>query len=77
MTMRIYLSSFYPLICTNKGRKAVEEFNLPPYIDGSCRREPDFENEYPVKENKCGNNNKLGQTPFTKPNHAVNFKAAS
>ena len=25
----------------------VEEHGLPPYVDDSCRREPDFESEYP------------------------------
>ncbi|RYC70029.1 hypothetical protein [Spirosoma sordidisoli] len=43
----IYLVSYRP-ICQNKaGRQAVKLFNYPPYIDGSCRREPDFESNYP------------------------------
>lgn len=32
---------------TEIGMRAVKEYNYPPFIDASCRREPDFENEYP------------------------------
>jgi hypothetical protein len=52
--MTRYLTSFYPLCCTAKGRKAIEDNpELRPYIDGSCRREPDFENEYPCITGLC------------------------
>jgi hypothetical protein len=33
--------------------KAIEIFNLPKYVDGSCRREPDFENELPCITGLC------------------------
>jgi hypothetical protein len=50
---RIYLNSFYPL-CHNKfGLKAIEEYDFSNYIDGSCRREPDFENEFPCITGLC------------------------
>ena len=42
-----YLCSYRPLIRTKHGREAIEVFNLPKYIDGSCRREPDLENPFP------------------------------
>lgn len=50
---RIYLNSFYPLCCNQKGKKAIEKFGFPQYIDGSCRREPDFENEFPSITSLC------------------------
>jgi hypothetical protein len=43
----IYLCSFRPLIEMPKGKKAVAKWNLPPFIDASCRREPDFESDCP------------------------------
>lgn len=48
-----YLSSFSPLCSTRAGKKAIERYNIPPYIDGSCRREPDFENELPCITGLC------------------------
>jgi len=50
---RIYLSSFNPLIINKFGRTAIEKYNLPSFIDGSCRREPDFENELPCITGLC------------------------
>src|SRR5258706_14555814 len=47
-SMNIYLTSFYPLCCTAHGRNAVSTFSLAPFIDGSCRREPDFQHSYPA-----------------------------
>ena len=50
---RIYLNSFYPL-CNNKfGLKAIKKYGFSQYIDGSCRREPDFENEFPCITGLC------------------------
>jgi hypothetical protein len=50
---RIYLNSFNPLCCNKIGLKAIENYNFPNYIDGSCRREPDFENEFPSITGLC------------------------
>jgi hypothetical protein len=51
--MAVYLNTFSP-ICANKfGRNSVTENNLPHFIDGSCRREPDFENPYPAITQLC------------------------
>lgn len=47
------LVSFYPLCCNKNGRKAIEEYGLMPYVDGSCRREPDFENQLPCITGLC------------------------
>jgi hypothetical protein len=48
-----YLSSFYPLCCTKKGVQAINKFGFQNYIDGSCRREPDFQNKYPAITGLC------------------------
>ncbi len=45
--MAICLNSYRPLIITAAGREACEKHGLYPFIDGSCRREPDFESDYP------------------------------
>ena len=42
-----YLVTYRPLLQTRLGRQAVKEHGLPRFIDGSCRREPDFESAYP------------------------------
>jgi len=44
---RCYLVSFHPLASTTQGRHASKSHGLPPYIDGSCRREPNLESEFP------------------------------
>ena len=50
---KIYLSSFKPLGQKKKGRQVAERFQLPYYIDGSCRREPDLEHENPTITALC------------------------
>jgi hypothetical protein len=42
-----YLSSYRPIIYNRQGRLAVEIFNISPFVDSSCRREPDLEASYP------------------------------
>jgi hypothetical protein len=50
---RIYVNSFQPLCSTGTGRKVVARFGLPAFIDGSCRREPDFEAAFPALSALC------------------------
>lgn len=50
---KIYLSSFKPLGQKKKGRQVAGKFQLPYYIDGSCRREPDFEHDTPTITALC------------------------
>lgn len=50
---RIKLNSFHPLCKNDLGKRAIQNYNLPPFIDSSCRREPDFENEYPSISSIC------------------------
>lgn len=50
---RYFLSSFQPININKRGLTAIEAFGLKPYIDGSCRREPDFESKYPSISALC------------------------
>lgn len=50
---KVYLTSFYPLSSTKFGKNAVRQLGLKPYVDGSCRREPDFEHEQPCITGLC------------------------
>lgn len=43
----IRLNSYRPLCSTVIGLRAIEQYGYPPFIDASCRREPDFENPNP------------------------------
>ena len=43
----IYLASYRPLTMNALGKAAIEDFGFPPYVDHSCRREPDFESQFP------------------------------
>ena len=38
---------------SRQGEAAAQKHNLPRYIDGSCRREPDFEAAYPALSALC------------------------
>lgn len=53
MAKRCFLATFRPLIQTVKGRIAAQRYSLPPFIDGSCRREPDFESRFPSITASC------------------------
>lgn len=43
----LFMNTYAPLVATQEGRAASERFALPPFIDGSIRREPDLEHERP------------------------------
>tara|TARA_R110002072_G_scaffold75624_1_gene177865 strand:+ start:8560 stop:9213 length:654 start_codon:yes stop_codon:yes gene_type:complete len=51
--MNVYLNTFIPLAVNKFGRKNANAHNLPPFIDGSCRREPDFQNPFPAISQLC------------------------
>lgn len=53
MAGHCFLTTFQPLIRTVGGRTAAQRYNLPPFIDGSCRREPDFESPFPSITATC------------------------
>jgi hypothetical protein len=48
-----FYNSFHPLVFTPKGHQAAQRFGLPPFIDGSCRREPDFQSSFPSVSALC------------------------
>ena len=50
---RSFLVSYMPLVGSADGRAACEELNLQPFIDGSIRREPDFEHPHPAISGLC------------------------
>lgn len=51
--MKIFLNSFVPLVYTRHGVNAVNTYGFPEFIDGSCRREPDFQNPLPAITQLC------------------------
>src|SRR5688500_12057217 len=44
---RVFIVTYTPLVATRHGRVAAERHGLPPFIDGSIRREPDLEHPRP------------------------------
>lgn len=54
--MAAYIITFHPISETPVGQRAVSKFGYPPYIDGSCRREPDFQSPYPSITSLCRGN---------------------
>ena len=42
-----YINSYAPLVASPAGRIASQELGIPPFVDGSIRREPDLEHEFP------------------------------
>lgn len=53
MANRCYLATYHPIIGRAAGREAVVREGLPPFVDGSCRREPDLESEFPSITATC------------------------
>jgi hypothetical protein len=45
--MPFYLNAYNPLVRTTHGLKASESNHIPPFVDGSIRREPDLQNRFP------------------------------
>lgn len=50
---KIHLTSFYPLCCNKAGLEAIDKYGLNEFIDGSCRREPNFEHPMPAITGLC------------------------
>jgi hypothetical protein len=49
----IRLNSFKPLCVNDFGKLAIAKYGFLPFIDASCRREPDFENPFPSISALC------------------------
>lgn len=50
---KFYVNTYMPLVAAKAGRDAAAQFGLPPFIDGSIRREPDLEHEFPAISCLC------------------------
>lgn len=44
---RWYLNTYAPLVASKAGRIASLKHGIPPFVDGSIRREPDLEHTFP------------------------------
>lgn len=49
----IRLNSYHPLCSTELGLRAIHKHGLAPFVDASCRREPDFESDHPSISALC------------------------
>jgi hypothetical protein len=47
MAGRCFVTTYHPLVKTRAGQQAVRRHGLLAFVDGSCRREPDFESRFP------------------------------
>lgn len=54
--MQRYLISYSPLANSTHGRGVAAQKGIPPYVDASCRREPDFESIPPFVSGLCREN---------------------
>jgi hypothetical protein len=52
-TPQNFLCSFRPLVASKQGQEAVQNHRLKPFVDASCRREPDFEAQFPSISALC------------------------
>lgn len=52
-TGSFYLTTYTPLVASKTGRAASEVRTIYPFVDGSIRREPDLEHEYPAISCLC------------------------
>ena len=48
-----YLVTYRPLVRNGRGKAAIKQYGLAPYVDDSCRREPDFEAVFPSISGLC------------------------
>jgi hypothetical protein len=48
-----YLLSYWPLANSPRGRAIATANGIPPYVDASCRREPDFQCSKPFVSGLC------------------------
>lgn len=48
-----YLNSYIPLVTFKERHADIERLGIPSYVDASCRREPDFESEFPSITGLC------------------------
>lgn len=51
--MTAFIVTYRPLAVSTRGRSAASRFSLPPFVDGSCRREPDLASPFPSISALC------------------------
>lgn len=51
--MSVYLNSYFPIAKTKIGLTRSIALNIPPFVDASCRREPDLESVFPSITSLC------------------------
>ena len=49
----VYLISYTPLANSQPGRTVAAKHHIAPYVDASCRREPDLEADLPFISGLC------------------------
>lgn len=47
MSPRLFINTYAPLVASPSGVLASERYDIPPFVDGSIRREPDLESDFP------------------------------
>jgi hypothetical protein len=52
-TPRLFLVTYKPLVYTRFGRAASQRHAIPPFVDGSIRREPDLQHPVPAISCLC------------------------
>lgn len=55
--MPIYLTSYHPLCINRIGLERARKHDIPPFVDASCRREPDLESKLPSISSLCRGRN--------------------
>lgn len=55
--MAYYLVTYRPLALTQHGQTSARNNNIPLYVDASCRREPDFQSQFPSISAICRGRN--------------------
>jgi hypothetical protein len=58
---RFFLNSYHPLGETEQGRMVATHHRIPPFVDYSIRREPDFQNPFPSVTGLCRCDMLVGQ----------------
>lgn len=57
---KFFLNSYHPLCETQEGRDIATRHGIPPFVDFSIRREPDFQNPFPSVTGLCRCNKLVG-----------------
>lgn len=53
MSRCVFLVTYTPLVKNRRGIEAAAVYGYPPFVDGSCRREPDLQHPHPSISALC------------------------